>query len=359
MGNGQKPIIFLTGANGFLGRYLAKAFSESGFKVIGLVQNVNVLNSKWGIEEARAFSLGKTLAPELFQGFEGHEEKILVHCAWFAPWNALKQNQVLRPIQSFVTNVEGTETLYEHALSSGVKRILFIGSLAAQDGTESIYGQHKWAVERTTLQLGGAVLKPGVIIGPNIGIETAANFSKYRNLVKKLPILPNFFPRSEPMQTVWVEEVGELAVEIVKKGQWGKEWIAGEPRGVNLSEFYKGVGVLVGRECRVLNIPRPFGDWIFRLSRWLERCPDARFWKQAGRWSSLVLPLLRALILKNPIPSDSLAGLKYLRWHSTVETDQGLRDGKSCRPFRESLLTIAKLEKTPDSERRLLQWARQ
>jgi len=62
-------------------------------------------------------------------------------------------------------NVQGSLDLFAVARRSGVQRIVFISSMAAFPGCQSIYGRGKLAVENAVKEFGAVSIRPGTIHG--------------------------------------------------------------------------------------------------------------------------------------------------------------------------------------------------
>ncbi|EDY18259.1 NAD-dependent epimerase/dehydratase [Chthoniobacter flavus Ellin428] len=83
------------------------------------------------------------------------EVDALVHCAYdFRPKSPGKIHEI---------NVDGSIGLLRAAREAGVKRAVFISSLSSFPGCRSLYGQAKLEVEAAALELGWAVVRPGLV----------------------------------------------------------------------------------------------------------------------------------------------------------------------------------------------------
>ena len=93
---------------------------------------------------------------EIFQGID-----VLVHCAW-------DMRTRTRPEMSAL-NIEGTRRLLDAASSAGVKRVVFVSSLSAYEGSEQLYGRSKLDCEHAVFEIGGVVARLGLVYGPRAG----------------------------------------------------------------------------------------------------------------------------------------------------------------------------------------------
>jgi dihydroflavonol-4-reductase len=174
--------IAVTGATGFLGRYIALALRARGARVIGVVRNperVPELRER-GIELRRADLAERE---RLAEGFRG-ADAVISNAALIS-----LRNQ--RWADHLRTNLEGTENVLEAAAAAGVRRIVQISSVAvyrgrrqrlvdedhAQYGPDvrprrfNVYPLSKALAEQTAVRLARerdlalTVLRPGGIYG--------------------------------------------------------------------------------------------------------------------------------------------------------------------------------------------------
>jgi nucleoside-diphosphate-sugar epimerase len=115
-------LIAITGATGYLGGRLCAAFSQGGLAVRRLSRSPDP--ARGDVQ----FRLGDPLAPEALAGVH-----TLVHAAH--DFHSTGEAELGR------INLEGTRLLYEGARHAGVRRIVFISSLAAFEASRSAYGR--------------------------------------------------------------------------------------------------------------------------------------------------------------------------------------------------------------------------
>lgn len=125
--------IAVTGATGFLGRYVVEALLERGAHVVGVVRNPDRVPALATRIEMRRADLGEPEA--LARGFQG-AEAVVANAALFSLRNQRWDDHVR-------CNVEGTRNVLEAAAAAGVPRVVQVSSVAA-------YGfGHRGAVDET------------------------------------------------------------------------------------------------------------------------------------------------------------------------------------------------------------------
>jgi nucleoside-diphosphate-sugar epimerase len=140
----------ITGAAGHVGSAIARCFRAHGWDVLAFgrrnVTDAQHVPYKLG-DDPRKLPWGEVDA--------------LVHCAYdFRPKNWPEINQV---------NVDGSIALLRAARESGVKRVVFISSLSSFPSCRSLYGKAKMKIEEAALELGCAVVRPGLVWSKNSG----------------------------------------------------------------------------------------------------------------------------------------------------------------------------------------------
>ena len=153
--------IFLTGGTGFLGSHLADALVREGHRVTASVRRTSDTQrlGRLGVEQVD-LDLGGT-------SVELAAHDAVVHCG--ALTRARSEAEFI------AVNATGTRRLARAAAEAGVRRFVFISSLAARGpdgagGPVSPYGRSKAAAEEALASIGGPmeiiVLRPGGVYGP-------------------------------------------------------------------------------------------------------------------------------------------------------------------------------------------------
>lgn len=180
----------VSGANGFVGQAICRAFRALGWKVVALVRHPQ--SAPQGCEP-RHFALGELPPPDVLDGVD-----VLVHAAYdfsLRSWPGICR-----------VNAVGSEYLFDAATRAGVKRQIFISSMAAFEGCRSKYGLGKLAAEHAARIRGGVVVRPGVIYGERNG-GLAAQIAA---LAKKTPVVPMIGNGRYPLYTCHVDDLCAL-----------------------------------------------------------------------------------------------------------------------------------------------------
>ncbi len=144
-------VVAVTGASGYVGSRVLKAFDERGWCTIPLVRHPSNEGPR-----ARRFALDDRFDPVEFA-----DVGVLVHCAY--DFSTRTWQETLR------VNVEGSKRVLTAARDAGVKRIIVLSSMSAYDGTQQQYGRAKLEIERIACDVGACVVRPGLVYGPAAG----------------------------------------------------------------------------------------------------------------------------------------------------------------------------------------------
>lgn len=155
----------VTGSSGFVGSALCHWLARQGKTVLRLQRSP-------GQEGCVPFELGRPLPLSAFDGVD-----VLVHCAYDFRPRAPEEIERL--------NVKGSRLLLQAARDAGIRRLVFVSSASAYPGCCSLYGQAKLRVETDARELGGSVLRPGLVYA-----DTPGGIAGALEKLTALPILP-------------------------------------------------------------------------------------------------------------------------------------------------------------------------
>lgn len=268
--SGRPPgrTILITGATGFLGRALCRYFGGRGWTIHGLARNPDAAPPPLPGLVLFKGRLPDGLDPRAFEGADA-----VVHAAYAT--RQLPQDQARR------INLDGTMTVYELSRRYGVGRFVFVSSTGAHAGAESFYGRSKFELEQRLDPSRDAIVRPGLIIGP----EPGGNFHRMAEQLRRLGVVPIFDGGRQTVQTVYIDDVCRAIELVVEKGLTGTH-VAAEPEGVAMRDLFAKIAARLNRRC--LFIPLPMEGTLAML-RALER------WR---------IPL--------PLTSENLLGLKTM-----------------------------------------------
>lgn len=227
------PKVFLTGATGFIGSYIARQLLNKGYEVSAIKRKSSKLNLVHDIHEKIRWTeadLGDIMDMETLVS----EADYIIHAA------ALVSFQPKDRMTMYYTNVVATHDLVNLALIHGTKKFIHISSIAAlgkhknnvmldenvewQDSPDNTsYAISKQMGEREVWRgiaegLAVSILNPSLVLGAgDWGKGTPAMFSK---MSKGNP----FYPKGAT-GVVDVRDVAEIAVKALEYETEGEKYI--------------------------------------------------------------------------------------------------------------------------------------
>lgn len=257
----QQLRILVTGASGFVGRYLCDDLQQHGYMVTGVVRRA--VASEGAIR-------GPALAADSDWSTLLAGKELVVHTA--ARVHVMNETEV-DPLAAFrAVNVAGTLSLARQAASAGVKRFVFLSSikvngemtLPGQPFTETVlmppadpYGLSKYEAELALLELATqtemevVIIRPPLIYGPGV----KANFARMLKWVRAgipLPLAAVDNRRSllglgnlcDFIRCVLTHPTAANQVFLVSDGE-----------DVSTSTLLRMIGEVAGRPARLFAVP--------------------------------------------------------------------------------------------------------
>jgi NADH dehydrogenase len=239
------------------------------------------------------FELGAASNPMALEGANA-----LVHVAY--DFSHTRWRDIAR------VNVNGSCRLFTDAREAGVERIVCISTVAAFPGARSKYGRAKLEIERMALDVGAAIVRPGLVWGP----EGAAMFGSLARAVERLPIVPLVVPDDLGVTAVHEEDLALLLERLLER--WpdgsGKLFVAASERTLTFGGLLRSLSAKSGHSRPLVGIPWPVA--------WLG------------------LRAIEALGARPPFPSDRLLSLATTdREPLAHDTGHAERYGVEFRPY--------------------------
>ncbi len=253
---------FLTGASGFVGGHVLRTLEARGREVVCLVRRAS---DRRNLAASGAATIeGDLTDPDSYRGaLEGCVE--LYHCA--ADYRLFLRE----PREMYRTNVDGTKSLFEEALRSGVERVVYTSSVGAlglrADGTPADeetpvtlddmvghYKRSKFLAERVAEESSRSGL-PVVIVNPSAPVGEGD--------LKPTPtgrIIVDFLRRRTPayvetgLNLVDVRDVAEGHLLAAERGRRGEKYILGHAN-LSLQEIFGILADLTGLEPPKVKLP--------------------------------------------------------------------------------------------------------
>lgn len=285
--------IAISGASGLLGRHLAEYFRRREWNVRAFVRDPSrnpFVERDIGVFRA---DLPDVLDVRALEGADA-----VIHAAYATMES---RGDTARRV-----NEVGTARVLAASRAAGVRRFVFVSSLAAHADARSYYGRSKLAVEHELDPTRDLVIRPGLVLAPSGGL-----FERMRRSIEKSPVIPLVGGGTQILQTVHVDDLCagfERALELDLVGAVN----VAEPEGVTMKTFIELIAGRLNRRVRFLAVP--------------------------SMPVLAVVGILERLHLPSPVTSENVRGLQTMR-HTPTSADL-TRLGIKVRSAQESIADL-------------------
>ena len=279
-------LCLVTGANGHLGNNLVRELLAQGHTVRAGVRDIHNRAPFAGL--ACELVYAELLdGPAMLSAMEGVEVLFQV-AAVFKHWARNPQAEIIEP------NVQGTRTVLRAASRAGVKRVVYVSSVAAvghdgsrldetqwNAGTDNAYYRSKILSERMAWQTAEALglwmvsVLPSAMIGPNAGRLTDTLGFLHTVRARQLPLDPGFH-----FNFVDVRDVAKGMLLAAQKGRSGERYLLANEHSSSLADL---TGLLGYRT------PPAAPRWLLMGVAWLQE----RWAQLTGRPAQLMVSQVR------------------------------------------------------------------
>ncbi|WP_180074652.1 NAD-dependent epimerase/dehydratase family protein [Acinetobacter sp. YH12116] len=264
--------VLITGANGFLGKFICQYLSDKGYSVIAHTRTPQVFN--YSNVENINFDLNDNL-----DHIDLSEVEVIIHCAGRAH---VMHETAASPLEAYrQTNVQGTLNLAQKAVQSGVKRFIYLSSIKVNGEqtttqafcpnddvhTDDPYGLSKYEAEQALLALSQrtglevVIIRPVLIYGPKV----KANFKSMVNLAtKKLPLPIGCLNNKRSMVSVY--NLADLIHTCMTHPNANREvFLASDQDDISVKQLFEKLAKYQNNQLLMLPIPKSLISFMASL----------------------------------------------------------------------------------------------
>jgi NADH dehydrogenase len=266
----KQPDITVFGGSGFLGRSLVKRLAESGYRVRVAVRNIEAasfLKVFGDTGQVVPWPANITQADQVANAIHGSEIVVNLVGILFK-----SKHQKFNNIHEY-----GAKTIAECASLAGVKRLIHVSAIGAEENSPSEYGRSKAAGIKSVKSVfpNVSIVRPSVIFGANDNFFNL--FAGLSRITFALPVfgcstIPEikFFPKGglvsfdfygkggTKLQPVYVGDVADAIIRIISDPKTkGQTFDLGGPKIYSFKELMTLLLIVTGR--KKLLLPIPFG----------------------------------------------------------------------------------------------------
>lgn len=232
----------VTGAFGYIGKYISKALLERGRTVCTITTHPSKPNP-FG-PAVKAFSYSFDDPDVLIRTLDGADT--LFNTYWIRfPFDG----------QTYESALENTKTLFRCAKQAGVKRIVHIGVTRASFDCALPYYRGK-AIQESMLKESGvpfSIIRPTLVFGKE---DILVNNIAW--LIRTSPLFPIFGTGRYRVQPVFVEDLAEIAIRQ-STSTAGTTVDAIGPETFTFRELVALIAEKIGKKPKLVNVPPSFG----------------------------------------------------------------------------------------------------
>jgi uncharacterized protein YbjT (DUF2867 family) len=247
-----RRIATVFGGSGFLGRHLVKRLAEQGYTVRACVRDVEsgMFLKPYGNPGEIILSASNLRNPDMVAQAVMGSDVVFNLVGILSPWGKNTFNAV---------HVEGAANVARACRDAGVKSLIHISALGADENSEAEYGKSKADGEKAVLEAfpTATIMRPSVMFGPEDGF-----FNKFAAIMRFTPALPvigaplfpsirfkdgaldiNFFGEGgAKLQAVYVGDVAQACVNAIDNvAAQGKTYELGGPEVMTFMGIMKRI----------------------------------------------------------------------------------------------------------------------
>jgi NADH dehydrogenase len=227
--------VLVTGATGFVGRYVVRALLKRGITPVCLVRSPDKLRRILNDIDGQRYEPAQGVLSDpasIRRAAEGCDA--VIHLVGIILEKPLK-GQTFQKV-----NVDGTRAVLRAAESAGIKRYVHMSALGTRPDGVAAYHKTKWAAEQLVRDsaLDWTIIRPSLIHGPD---------GEFMQLIKTFvtarlmpPVIPYFGDGQKKIQPVAVQDVAECFVRALDlTGTINHAYDLGGPRAYSWVELYQ------------------------------------------------------------------------------------------------------------------------
>ncbi|MFL1484440.1 NAD-dependent epimerase/dehydratase family protein [Marinobacter sp. LN3S78] len=261
----QRTKVLLTGANGFIGRFMLNAIiCDSRFEVIVACRGSFEISEGEDVKVCTVGNIdGNTDWSEALFGVD-----VIVHLAGIAHG---KSGRSSNPDIFREVNVRGTEQLAKQALEAGVRHFVFLSSIGVNGASscdpfsvedvpapQDLYAESKFEAENCLkflcrgTAMSFTIVRPPLVYGP----KAPGSFGFLNSVVSKgVPLPLKNISNNRSFISVW-NLVDFLKQCLLNNDSRGGVFIVSDGEDVSTSEFLAMIGEMSGQSVRLFYFPR-------------------------------------------------------------------------------------------------------
>ena len=241
-------LVTVFGGSGFLGRHVAKALAEHGWRVRIASRRPSrafALQPSGKVGQIHAVQANLRF-PESVARAVRDAEAVVNLVGLLAPSGK----------QTFAAiHTDGVRTIAEAAKAAGIKSFVHVSAIGADPASPSEYARTKAAGEATVLRIvpEAVIMRPSIVFGPEDKF-----FNRFAAMARVMPALPLIGGGRALLQPVFVADVAEAIAKAVDgEATPGTVYELGGPDAESFADIMRFVLKTTGRRRPLVTLPLP------------------------------------------------------------------------------------------------------
>ena len=257
-------MIFVTGANGYVGVHLIQSLCEEGRVVRALVRRGCREDEKVFLAEMGAEVIEGNVEESnvLLQAFEG--ARTIVHLLGSIErphetgYRGMHTEKTKRLLRCFCLSLRASRcgTSISHQTSGG--RVIYLSAIGASPSAGNLYQRTKWESEEEIKRTGLSyvIVRSSLIFGRETGRRDSKLVRKIATLARRGNTLPLIGGGRNRVQPIYIADLVEcLKKAITMSGDRGETWEVGGPDIISMKKLSITLLRTLGLERRIVGIP--------------------------------------------------------------------------------------------------------
>ncbi len=241
------------GGSGFVGRYVVRALAKRGWRVRAAVRRPDLagyLQPMGAVGQVMPVQANLRYPESVANAVQGAD--LVVNCVGVLASTGK---------QSFdAVHAEGARAVARAARAAGVKSLVHVSAIGADDKSSARYARSKAAGEQAVREEfpDAVILRPSIVFGTEDEF-----FNRFAGMARFAPLMPLIGGGRTRFQPVWVGDVAEavIAAGVDGKAQAGKVYELGGPQVLSFRQLLDDTQKWAGRSRGYLYLP----FWVAKL----------------------------------------------------------------------------------------------
>ncbi len=287
--------VFITGATGFVGRYVVNLLLEKGYEVHAGVRNLGKLKELFK-DRVKVYPVDFSSRDSLKRVLEPLKPDFIIHLI------GILYQEPGKGITFYRVHTLFSKNLIEVAKEVGVKKLAHMSALGTDDLAPSVYHQTKRWAEKALIESGlnYTIFRPSLILGPEQRL-----FKDMDQITKVLPVVALPGGGSYRFQPVDVRDVACAFVGALEDTSTDRKTfeLCGDEE-VSFKRLLEDTFGLMGRRVLMLPMPRKVMFWTAKVVEKLLEPPPLSSDQMLMMWKDNVCSCngVGAVCKREPIP---------------------------------------------------------